>query len=164
MTAARRASVSATVFTVLAVGLMLLLIMFAARTGPQRIVNGTLRDPSVRPLSPSLRFPPIASAAPGRGRPGLFQGNAFFHAVGFGIRLALVAGFLWLLYFVARRLLAAFVHRRRPPPLPEEVAFEVLDDPSPLADEILSDSADQLALLLGGSPRNAIVACWDRFE
>ena len=40
----------------------------------------------------------------------------------------------------------------------------MLDDPEPLAEEIRQDADDQFALLLGGSPRNAIVACWDRFE
>ena len=44
------------------------------------------------------------------------------------------------------------------------VDFDVLDDPEPLADEIRAVAVDQLALLLGGTPRNAIVACWDRFE
>jgi hypothetical protein len=160
----RRASASAVVLTVLAVGLMTLMIMFAARTGPQRIVRGTLRDPSIRGVDPSFT-PPSRPPAPAlNGRGGLIHGTPFLHAIGYGIRLALIACFLWLVYRVARHLVTAFVHRRRPPPLPEDVAFDVLDDPSPLADEILQDSEDQLAVLLGGTPRNAIVACWDRFE
>ncbi len=163
---ARRAGASAVALTVLAVGLMLLLIMFAARTGPQRIVHGTLRDPQLPGGGPVVHAPdawaPRVRAA-GNGA-GLIHGNSVLHAIGFGIRVALVACFLWLVYRLARRLLTAFVHRRRPPPLPADVAFDVLDDPAPLADEILRDSADQLALLLDGSPRNAIVACWDRFE
>jgi hypothetical protein len=72
---------------------------------------------------------------------------------------------LWLLYRSVRRLRDAVQWRRRPPPpKPEKVEFDVLDDPEPLADEIRSDAALQLELLLGGTPRNAIVACWDRFE
>jgi hypothetical protein len=59
--------------------------------------------------------------------------------------------------------MAVVVDRRRPP-APVDVDFDVLDDPEPLAEEIRADAADQLALLLGGTPRNAIVACWDRFE
>jgi len=161
---ARRAGASAVVLTVLAVGLTLLLIMFAARTGPQRIVHGSLRDPSFRGVNPSYTPPTLATGPSGGNGAGLMHGNSFLHAIGFGIRLALVACFLWLVYRLARRLITAFVQRRRPPPLPADVAFDVLDDPAPLADEILRDSADQLALLLDGSPRNAIVACWDRFE
>src|SRR5262249_6377541 len=49
-------------------------------------------------------------------------------------------------------------------PKAKNVDFDVLDDPEPLAEEIRSDAALQLELLLGGTPRNAIVACWDRFE
>jgi len=161
---ARRAGASAVALTVLAVGLMLLLIMFAARTGPQRIVHGTLRDPSFRPVDPSYSFRTLGPSGNGRGRSGLIHSNSVLHAIGFGIRVALVACFLWLVYRLARRLLTAFVQRRRPPPLPADVAFDVLEDPAPLADEISRDSEDQLALLLDGSPRNAIVACWDRFE
>jgi len=161
---ARRAGASAVALTVLAVGLMLLLIMFAARTGPQRIVHGTLRDPSFRGVDPSYTPPTLPPGPSGGGGAGLIHGNSVLHAIGSGIRVALVVCFLWLVYRLVRRLLTAFVQRRRPPPLPADVAFDVLDDPAPLADEILRDSADQLALLLDGSPRNAIVACWDRFE
>ena len=160
----RRASASAVVLTVLTVGLMTLMIMFAARTGPQRIVRGTLRDPSIRGVDPSFTPPTRPAAPPGSNGNGLIHGSPFLHAIGFGIRLALIGCFLWLVYRVVRHLTVAFVHRRRPPPLPEDVAFDVLDDPSHLADEIRQDSEDQLALLLGGTPRNAIVACWDRFE
>ena len=160
----RRAGASAVVLTVLAVGLMLLMIMFAARTGPQRIVRGTLLDPSLAPVQLTGSFPTLG----GSGRPhraeGVLHHNPVFRAVGLVIWVTLIACFLWLVYRVVRHLADAFAHRRRPPPLPEDVAFDVLDDPAHLADEIRQDSDDQLALLLGGSPRNAIVACWDRFE
>lgn len=164
MTAGRRAGVSAVVLTVLAVGLMLLMIMFAARSGPQRIIHGTLVDPSVRPVDPSYTFGSLPSnAGQGRGQ-GLIHDNAVFQAVGLVIRLLLLALGAWAFWRVLLRLREAVVQRRRPPPRPEHVDFDVLDDPEPLAEEIRADAADQLALLLGGSPRNAIVACWDRFE
>jgi hypothetical protein len=40
----------------------------------------------------------------------------------------------------------------------------VLDDPTPLIEEMRRDATEQFELLLGGKPRNAIVAAWDRFE
>ena len=40
----------------------------------------------------------------------------------------------------------------------------MLDDPEPLVEEIRRDADEQFELLLDGHPRNAIVACWDRFE
>lgn len=161
---ARRASASAVVLTVLTVGLMLVMIMFAARTGPQRIIHGTLRDPSIRPADPSYTPPVRASPLPGRNREGLIHGNRVLHAIGFGIRIALIACVLWLIYRLIRRIIGAFVNRRRPPPPPEDVDFDVLDDPTRLAEEMRQDAGRQRDLLLGGSPRNAIVACWDRFE
>ncbi len=69
----------------------------------------------------------------------------------------------WGAFLLVRRVGGLVLHRRREP-RPAEIDFDVLDDPEPLAEEIRADAADQLALLLGGSPRNAIVACWDRFE
>jgi hypothetical protein len=161
---ARRASVSAVVLTVLMVGLMLVMIMLAARTGPQRIVHGTLRDPAFRGVNPSFKPPPRPKGPRGHQGQGLIHSNRFFTDVGFVIRLALIAALVWVLYLGARRLREAWVDRRRPPPRPDHVLFDVLDDPEPLIEEMHQDAADQIALLLGGTPRNAIVACWDRFE
>jgi len=164
MTAARRASVSAVVLTVLAVGVMLLMIMFAARSGPQRIVHGTLVDPSVRAVTPSFVQRSLGPLSTGRAGDGVFHSNPVFRALGVAIRAALAAVVVWLVFLGLRRLHEVVIVRRRRPPRPEQVEFDVLDDAEPLAEEIRRDAADQLALLLFGTPRNAIVACWDRFE
>lgn len=161
---ARRASASAVALTVLAVGVMLLMIMLAARTGPQRIIHGTLRDPSFAgtPTYQGLPNRPLPSTAGGRG---LFPHNGFFRAVARVFEVAVLVCVLLLVYWGVRRVREMVSLRRHPPrPVPEHVDFDVLDDPEPLADEIREDAADQFALLLGGAPRNAIVACWDRFE
>jgi hypothetical protein len=161
---ARRASVSAVALTVLAVGLMLLLIMFAARTGPQRIVHGNLHDPNfLRPVSPSFSLNPIPPSRVGHGN-GLFHSNRILTALAWVIKVGAILVVAWLLYRGVRRLRDMVRWRRRPPPKAVNVEFDVLDDPEPLADEIRSDAALQLELLFGGTPRNAIVACWDRFE
>ena len=54
--------------------------------------------------------------------------------------------------------------RRRQELPPLEVDFDVLEDPEPLVEAISRDVDHQLELLLSGEPRNAIVACWERFE
>jgi hypothetical protein len=162
---ARRASASAVGLTVLAVGVMLLMVMFAARSGPERIFTGPLHDPSVRPVTPSYRFPTLA-ARPHQHTQGLFHHNTFFLAVGWVIRFAILACILWLLYLGVRRFLT-YLSERKPQPKPkrpEYVDFDVLDDPEPLVEEMRRDADEQFELLMGGSPRNAIVACWDRFE
>jgi hypothetical protein len=157
--------VSAVGLTVLAVGLMLLMVMFAARSGPERIFTGPLHDPSVRPVHPTYSFRPL----PGRnGQPqrGLFHSNPVFEAIGWAIKVLALVCVLWLLYVGARRLLRYLSERtpRRKPAKPDHVDFDVLDDPEPLVEEIRRDADEQFELLLGGHPRNAIVACWDRFE
>jgi Domain of unknown function (DUF4129) len=162
----RRAGVSAVVFTVLAVGVVLLTVMFAARSGPERIFAGPLHDPDIRPAVPSYSLPPRPGGNLRRGQQGLPH-NAFFTAVGWLVRLAILVCVLWLLYRLALYVLERLREYRRHPAkqvVPGPVEFEVLDDPEPLVEEIRKDVDEQFELLLGGEPRNAIVACWDRFE
>jgi hypothetical protein len=157
---------SAVALTVLAVGVLLLMVMFAARSGPERIFTGPLHDPSFRGVTPSYTLPTPPSL-PGRGhRQGLLHGNPFFTTLGWVVRLLLALCVLWLVQLGVRRLAERLREwRGRPrPPRPGQVDFEVLDDPDPLVEEIRRDADEQFALLLGGEPRNAIVACWDRFE
>jgi hypothetical protein len=80
------------------------------------------------------------------------------------IRVLLGLCVLWLLYRLFRRLRDSWSDRKGRDPRPSEVAFDVLEDPDELAEEIRDDFDAQLALLLDGHARNAIVACWDRFE
>jgi hypothetical protein len=161
---ARRAGLSAVTLTVGAVGVMLLMVMFAARSGPHRIVNGPLRDPSIRGVDPSYSFTPLSQRR-GRGRDfSLLHRNPVFEAIGWAVRIAALLVLLWLLYRGYLLLRDAIRWRRRPPPKAERVEFDVLDDPEALVEEIRADSSAQFELLLGGTPRNAIVACWDRFE
>jgi hypothetical protein len=157
---------SAAALTVLAVGVLLLMVMFAARSGPERIFAGPLHDPSIRGVNPSYS-PPTPPSLPGnRHRQGLLHDNPFFSAVGWVVKVALVLCVLWLLYVGLRRLLQRLQGLRRRPRRrqPAAVDFDVLDDPDPLVEEIRQDADEQFELLLGGRPRNAIVACWDRFE
>lgn len=159
----RRAGVSAVALTVLSVGLMLVLVMFAARVGPQRIIHGPLIDPKVAPVSFSFRPPPGAPVTPVGGQ-GSVHSSGLLQAIGWVIRVLFGLCVLWLLYRAFRRLREAWALRGRRDPRPSEVAFDVLEDPDELAEEIRDDFDAQLALLLDGQARNAIVACWDRFE
>ena len=163
---ARRAGASAVAFTVLAVGVLLLMVMFAARSGPERIFAGPLHDPPFRGVDPSYT-PPTPPSAGGHGAgQGILHDNPFFDLIGWMVRIALALCALWLLYRVVRRVVEWLdEHRpRRRPKVAEPGEFDVLDDPDPLVDEIRKDAGEQFDLLLSGQPRNAIVACWDRFE
>lgn len=150
----------------LAVAVLLLMVMFAARSGPERIFAGPLHDPNIRPAHPSYSFssPPLPKIGPGRGE--FLPHNAFFTALGWLLRVAFLMCVLWLLYraflYVAERLRE---YRGRPVREAQGAAdFDVLDDPQPLVEEMRKDADEQFELLMGGTPRNAIVACWDRFE
>ncbi len=151
--------------TVLAVGVMLLMVMFAARSGPERIFTGPLHDPSVPRVTRTLSIPPGPRIRHHRGD-GLIHSSPFFLAVGWVIGVAALGLALWLLYLGVRRLLRYLAERkpRTKPTPPAYVDFDVLDDPEPLIEEMRQDADAQYELLLGGQPRNAIVACWDRFE
>lgn len=175
---ARRAGASAVALTALAVGVMLLMVMFAARSGPQRLFTGPLHDPSVRPITPSIHTvtcpttssaSPDVNALPGCTSPhhaGDFHSTPFLEAVGWVVKIVGLLVLLGLLYFAARALLR-YLQERTPKTRstrPEHVDFDVLDDPEPLVEEMREDADEQFELLMGGHPRNAIVACWDRFE
>jgi hypothetical protein len=159
----RRAGASAVGLTVLSVGLMLVLVMLAARVGPQRIIHGPLIDPKLAPVSFSFSPPPGAQV-PDVGGKGLTHTNGTLQAIGWVIKVLFAACVLWLLYRGGRRLRQAWADRERRDPRPRAVEFDVLEDPEELAEEIREDFDAQLALLLEGHARNAIVACWDRFE
>jgi hypothetical protein len=81
--------------------------------------------------------------------------------------LAQVATFAVLLYLAYRAMLWAGRLRRerhQGPQRPPDFPFEVLDEPERVVEAIVSDAPGQRAMLLEGTPRNAIVACWHRFE
>ena len=159
----RRAGASAVGLTVLSVGLMLVLVMLAARVGPQRIIHGPLIDPKLAPVSFSFSPPPGAPVPHVRGG-GSMHTSGTLQAIGWIIKVLFGVCVLWLLYRGLRRLREAWADRERRDPRPRSIEFDVLDDPEELAEEIREDFDAQLALLLEGHARNAIVACWDRFE
>jgi hypothetical protein len=158
--------VNAVAFTLLAVGVLLLMVMFAARSGPERIFAGPLHDPDIGPAHPTYSPPRTPSFQVHRHGGSLLHDNPFFTAVGWVVRIAILVCLLWLAYQGAKRLLERLkdFRRRKSPPPPEPVDFDVLDDPEPLVEEMRRDADEQFELLLGGEPRNSIVACWDRFE
>ncbi len=154
-------------FSLAGVVLMLLLVVLAARSGPSGLFHGTPRDPVFHVADPTTSS---SSASPPVGHPRplvLPHGHSsipFASVIGAIIRYALFAWLLVLGYRCLHWLVEEMASRRRPEPPVLDVDFEVLEDPAPLVAEMRRDADDQFELLLGGEPRNAIVACWDRFE
>jgi hypothetical protein len=163
---ARRASLTA-VAGVSAVALLLaLLVVWAASIGPSVVLDG--QGPPRITVQESSPSSPTASGSP-RQSDIERELNAEHHSPGLRVLgmlllLALALAALWLLQRAWRRAVDEWRSRRRPPPRPDEVDFDVLDPPEQLAEEIARDAEWQRQLLLTGAPRNGIVAAWDRFE
>jgi hypothetical protein len=163
----RRAGALALGFSLVGVVLVVLLMGVAAGVGPSGLVHGTARDGIFHAPSPS----PIVTSAKSGGNPPqpqeLPRGQSDLPAAGFigtVLRTALAVWLLWLLLKGILWLQEELRSRKRREPAPLPVDFDVLDDPEPLVEEMKRDADLQLELLLGGEPRNAIVACWERFE
>jgi len=161
-----RAGTSAVVAVLAAAGLLLVLVTWAASIGPDRVVSGGHVE-RIRPDEPSLS----TEAAPGndtiddlrhqhRGEP-----PGWIRTVAFVLELLTLGVVLFLLGRLLRRLREAWRARsRRRRPQLDEVAFDVLGPAGRVSEVIEEDAVQQRALLEDGEPRNAIVACWHRFE
>ena len=160
---ATRASSVAVVGVLAAVGLMLLLVTWAATIGPQEVVTDDGSPPSYPSLSPS---PSVGDESTGQDARAKGGGHDSVVTAAVTIVASLLAGILMLaLLLTAVRWLLTRDWRRRPlDPEPAEVAFDPLDAPALLADAMAADAQRRQELLASGSPRNAIVACWHSFE
>lgn len=85
--------------------------------------------------------------------------------IGGAIQLFCLVGMVFVAYLLARRAVKAWRLRRRYD-VPESVDFETAEagHPDRVRHAMAADAEEQLRLLLEGQPRNAIVACWHRFE
>ena len=163
-----RAGTSAVVAVLGAAGLLLVLVTWSASIGPDRVVSGGHVD-RIGPDEPSLATTtadadddPVEEARKkDRGEPPGWVG-----AVAFLLELLTVSVVAFLVLRLLRRLHQAWrgrSRRRRAPPA--EVDFEVLGTAAHVAEVIEEDAVEQRAELAAeGEPRNAIVACWHRFE
>ena len=169
MTSPARAGTSAVAAVLAAVGLLLVLVTWAASIGPDRVVSGGHVE-RIRPDEPTDTSSPVGrekdpvqeALDEERGEPPGWLG-----ALAFALELLTVAVVLFLAGRLLRRLRQLWLARtrRRRRPRPEDVEFEVLGSEARVADEMSEDAEEQRTLLaVGGEPRNAIVECWHRFE
>jgi hypothetical protein len=137
-----------------------LVVVWAATTGPVRMLSGSGRTfvfdtPSFTPTQPS------DSSSTGNGREVTKDVAPQFHLAWLGDLIAwtVLIGMVLALFLGGRWL---WIHRWRAPPKPEEVEFDVL--PDRLVEALRSDAAAQQAAVEVGDPRNGIVACWLRLQ
>jgi hypothetical protein len=144
-----------------------LLVAWAAAIGPGDVLRGD--GPTVQREEPTDE--PTETVSPGangedmeeqEGPPALVDLMA---ALAFGLQLLLLTVFVCGVVLGARVVRESWGRRRDPrPPAPGQVAFDVLDAPDVLVRELAGGAAAQRELLRAGTPRNAIVEVWNRFE
>jgi len=148
--------------TVVVLGLLVL--VWAASTGPVRILGSSTAAP------PSGRPPPSASAS---ASPSDTSGPLTFRDVTKGVEptwdlswvgellgYAFLIGVALAVFLLARWL---WVHRWHAPDRPVDASFEVLPSTA-LRDALHDDAQAQLDAVESGGPRDGIVACWLRLE
>lgn len=162
--ATARAAVAAVVACTLVV---LLLAVWAASAGPQEVLRGDGPDRLTLPTSTSTTPPgelgPLAERPPPpTDEPASLLGllvTVLVTVLGGALAVVLVAGAV---------LAARYLWRLRPAPGEpgEHVDFDVLHGSSRevVRQALLADAAEQRRALTSGTPRNAIVATWQRVE
>jgi hypothetical protein len=147
--------------------LAVVLVTWAASIGPSEVLHGDgigKASPTVE-ASQSATAPPLAP--PDRDEDEVGDGKGLLHVVAIILNLAtaVVAVLLlvWLVRWLRtlRRVRRARIARAA---AVEQAAFDVLEPSEAVARELLADAGSQRAALTGGTPRNAIVECWHRFE
>jgi hypothetical protein len=146
-----------------AVGLMLLLVTWAATIGPQEVVTDDGSPPSYPSLTPSESTSESPTGEDTRARGGGDHDVVSMVVTIVAFLLATVL-MLALLLTSVRWLLTRDWRRRQREPDPVEIAFDPLDAPGRLAEEMAAAAQRRRELLASGAPRNAIVACWHSFE
>jgi hypothetical protein len=166
---ARRAGTVAVGSVVLIALLVVLLATWASSIGPSGVLRGTGPDQVQAPtatdsssLSTAEEPETVTPPEDDSGAPAQWVRTlAFF--VNLAAAVALVLFLLYSGRAGVRRWQLRRTRRRRVTET-DSVDFAVIEPPERVAREMLADAAGQRQTLLEGSPRNAVVACWHRFE
>jgi hypothetical protein len=148
---------------------VVVLVTWAASIGPDDVLRGD--GVAVSTENPTSETP-TASVATGSPTPtddqpedqhGSTGVGSWVRALAFLIEVATLLLVLFLLWRGVRWARQTYDARDRGAPSPDQVDFEVIRAPE-AADEVRRDAEVQRGLLDAGPPRDAIVACWERFE
>lgn len=148
--------------------LLVMLVGWAALVGPSSVLTGP--GPSIGSETTTTTTPPIdeidttaedVSSDSERG----VLGSVVATLIGGAMVLFGAVVIAWFAHLLGRRALEAWTLRRRYE-VPPSRDFDMVESEGPTSARraVASDVDEQLRLLLEGQPRNAIVACWHRFE
>ena len=158
----RQAGRQAVVAVVGSTLLVTLLVLWAASIGPGQVLEGegpgriVLDTPTT---SDTLPTGTPSAADERRSEPG--DPPLLLRLIAVALQVAALGILLLGLVLAGRWLWGLRIRRRVHNP---EVEFDVIEVPERVAEAVMHDAAEQRLLLLSGTPRNAIVACWNRFE
>jgi hypothetical protein len=164
----RDATVSGARAALVAVGVCLLtvLIAWAALIGPSRVFTGPGPTPSTVTTSTTesaeeqdtLREKAERSAEQA-------EAPLWLKVLVWTFEGLVLLGFAAVVLLALRAARQAWRNRPSPDATPREDAdFSTLDEPARIEEAVREDAAAQDAALAAGTPRNAIVAAWHRFE
>jgi hypothetical protein len=164
MTARRAGTV--TVASVLATTLLVVVLgAWASSIGPGGVLRGDGPAPAGTPTTSDTSEPVQDSGSPPPEQ-GPTEAPPWIRVFALLVNLAVVVGAVLLavvLVAQAGRARRLRLERRRRQQAVDEADFEVPPEEAARR-AMLADAAEQRAVLLEGSPRNAVVACWHRFE
>ncbi len=157
----RWSSVSRAALATVGTCLLVTLVGWAALIGPSQVFRGFGPTPTdARPIPPVLLlFDQLNSEDRARGKD-RSTATHIAEVIGVVVELAVLAGIVYVIFLLLRRALDAWQLRLHYD-APASADFDVLER---VRRSLADDAAAQLALLLEGEPRNAIVAIWHRFE
>jgi hypothetical protein len=166
---ARHASTLAVASVVAGALLVVVLAAWASSIGPSGVLRGEGPSPAGTPTATWSTGSASADAGAADTEPAAPRGTPpWVRAFALLVDLAVVLGLVLLAARYAVVPLVRSTRRRRAlrsRRTAERLEFAVLEPPAAMAREILADAASQRRLLAEeGSPRNAVVACWHRFE
>ncbi|MEO5663755.1 MAG: DUF4129 domain-containing protein [Nocardioides sp.] len=148
--------------------LLVTLVAWAALIGPSSVLTGP--GPIMGPTTTSTptETPPLEQEMDREDVAQKEYGPAtsiIVNVIGGAIQLFCVVAMGFVAWWIARRAARSWRLRRRHD-TPLDAEFELLEDghPERVRRTMIADADEQLRLLLEGHPRNAIVACWHRFE
>ena len=165
---ARRAGTLAVAGVVATALLVVVLAAWASSIGPSDVLHGAGPPQSTSTPSTDEATPrpdqPLSDLTGHRPSPSWVRVAAVLLDIGVAVAVvALVLRFAVPLAREARLARRGGRNRRRPGGL-DDVEFTVVSPPDAVAREILADADTQRRVLTRGAPRNAVVACWHRFE
>ena len=148
--------------------LLVVLVGWAALVGPSQVFSGPGPSPSSETTTTSEAPIEEAEETEREDVERREYGAAttiIANVIGGAIQLVCLLGMVFVAYLLGRRAIRAW-RLRRHFDAPASADFETLEagHPDRVRKAIADDAEEQLRLLLDGAPRNAIVACWHRFE